>query len=288
MATLREYFDTDLKSNMSVHNNWGLSGVQGQVPQEIIAKISQAFDANAKFWSFFIESGMDINSTINALFSSPEVSKCVLSPDGDEVIIETGFSDYSEKASSATLRFTGRIFFYIDELLGESYRKQIKEHGLTLGYNVIVRDKEYALKRSELEKPLAFVSHDSRDKDPVVRQLVLELSKLMCPVWYDEYSLNVGDSLRSSIEAGLKETKKCIVILSPNFLGNEGWGKAEFDSVYTREIIEKDNVILPVWHDVNVKEVYEYSPRLADKVGLNSSMGIENLAKKLAHAIKNT
>ena len=108
----------------------------------------------------------------------------------------------------------------------------------------------------------------------------------MCPVWYDEYSLKVGDSLRSSIEKGLRETKKCVLILSPNFLANDGWGKAEFDSVYTREIIERGNVILPVWHNVDVKQVYEYSPRLADKVGLSSTLGVEELAKKLAIAIK--
>ena len=127
----------------------------------------------------------------------------------------------------------------------------------------------------------------SRDKDDLVRQLVHELSKLMCPVWYDEFSLNVGDSLRTSIEAGLRPTRKCVVVLSPSFLSNEGWGKAEFDSVYTREILEKDNVILPIWHNVSVEDVYQYSPRLADKVGLSSGLGVEELARKLARVIKN-
>lgn len=197
-----------------------------------------------------------------------------------------GFSDYSERGTSDTLVFTKRIILYIDELLGEAGRSQINQMGLDKGFFIIVRDMEYALKRSELEKPLAFISHDSRDKDDLVRQLAHELSKLMCPVWYDEFSLNVGDSLRASIESGLKETRKCIVVLSPNFLSNDGWGKAEFDSVYTREILEKDNVILPVWHNVTVDDVYQYSPRLADKVGLNSELGIEELARRLSRVIK--
>ena len=108
----------------------------------------------------------------------------------------------------------------------------------------------------------------------------------MCPVWYDEYSLRVGASLRESIERGLKETKNCIIVLSPNFLSNEGWGKAEFDSVFTREILQKQNVMLPVWHKVTVEQVYEYSPRLADKVGLNSNIGVKELARKLSKEIK--
>jgi len=142
------------------------------------------------------------------------------------------------------------------------------------------------MKRSEMQKPLAFISHDTRDKEALVRNLALEMSRLMCPVWYDEYSLKVGESLRASIEKGMKEARKCIVILSPNFLSNEGWGKAEFDSVYTREILEKKNVILPVWHNVGAQEVYQYSPRLADKVGLSSSLGVQELARKLANAVK--
>ena len=76
------------------------------------------------------------------------------------------------------------------------------------------------------------------------------------------------------------------MVLSPNFLSNEGWGKAEFDSVFTREILQKENVMLPLWHNVTVEQVYEYSPRLADKVGLNSNIGIEELAQKLANEIK--
>jgi len=69
---------------------------------------------------------------------------------------------------------------------------------------------------------------------------------------------------------------------------NEGWGKAEFDSIYTREILEKKNVMLPVWHGVQVAEVYAYSPRLVDKVGLDSSLGVKELARRLATAIKET
>src|SRR5260221_678486 len=82
------------------------------------------------------------------------------------------------------------------------------------------------------------------------------------------------------------ETARCVLSLSPNFLSNNGWGKAEFDSIYTREIIERGNVILPVWHNVDAKQVYEYSPKLADKVGLSSSLGVEELARKLVNAIR--
>lgn len=284
MATVREYFDTDLKS-LSVHADWELRDSAGAKLISIIAKISQDFDGNAKYWSFFIPADAPPISA-SFILSTPETSRCVLSGEVDSVYIEMGFADYSERSTSATLIFTKRIFLYIDALLNPEIRRQITDLGVSHGFYVVVRDQEYAKKRSELEKPLAFISHDSRDKDSLVRELALELSKLMCPVWYDEYSLKVGDSLRACIEQGLKEAKKCVVVLSPNFLSNEGWGKAEFDSIFTREILGKSNVILPVWHNVGVQEVYEYSPRLADKVGLNSSLGVSELARRLSNAIK--
>lgn len=286
MATLREYFDIDFNKCLSVHKPWGIKDANGTDYEPLIARISKDFDANARYWSFFIPAGGDVGLYINAIYNTPETKNCVLGPEGDGVLVMSGFHDYSEMASSETLMFTNRIFLYLDYDLSKADRAKITEIGKNHGFYVIVRDQEYAVKKSDLEKPLAFISHDSRDKDELVRELAQELSKLMCPVWYDEYSLNVGDSLRESIETGLKETKNCIVVLSPNFLSNEGWGKAEFDSVFTREILEKQNVILPIWHNVTVKQVYDYSPRLADKVGLNTEIGVKELARKLANTIK--
>ena len=251
MATVREYFDTDLKS-LSVHADWEFRDSAGAKLFPITAKISEDFDGNAKYWSFFIPAGAPLDC-VGCILTRPETSQCVLSGEDDSVYVEMGFADYSERSTSATLVFTKRVFLYIDALLNPEIRRQITALGVQQGFYVVVRDQEYAMKRSELEKPLAFISHDSRDQDSLVRQLALELSKLMCPVWYAEFSLKVGDSLRASIEQGLKEAKKCVVVLSPNFLSNEGWGKAEFDSIFTREILEKSNVILPVWHNVGVE-----------------------------------
>jgi hypothetical protein len=132
---------------------------------------------------------------------------------------------------------------------------------------------------------LAFISHDSRGKTEIAAPIALGLQKLMCPVWYDEYSLKVGDNLRDSIERGLKETPKCILILSPHFLSNTGWTKVEFDSVFTREIMEGSGLVLPIWHNVSAKEVYDYSPSLANRKALNWSIGSELVVRRLHSVI---
>ncbi|MDP6102278.1 MAG: hypothetical protein QF579_03090 [Dehalococcoidia bacterium] len=52
---------------------------------------------------------------------------------------------------------------------------------------------------------MALISHDSRDKDDVDCKIAINLNRMLCPVWYDEFSPKVGDSLREGIEKGLKE-----------------------------------------------------------------------------------
>jgi hypothetical protein len=290
MATIREHFDTDpsaYPSTLTVHKPWTIATRSGETRGELIAKVAYDFEGNAKYWYFYIPSTCDLSHCLGALFKSPDFPNCRLGPEGDGVFVEMGdHIEYSERQSTATLIFTKRIHLYLDFDLTPENRASLVAEVLGRGYFLSIRDREYARKRSESEIPLAFISHDSRDKDAFVRELAYQLTRNLCTVWYDEFSLKVGESLRASIERGLRETKKCIVVLSPHFLSNEGWGKAEFDSVFTREILEEQNVILPVWLNVDVKDVYKYSPRLADKVGLSANLGVHEVARRLAISIK--
>jgi TIR domain len=61
-----------------------------------------------------------------------------------------------------------------------------------------------------------FISHASEDKD-FVRPLAEVLQKSGLSVWYDEFALKVGDSLRRKIDEGLAKSRYGIVILSHAF-----------------------------------------------------------------------
>ena len=282
---LREYFDTDNR-HLSISDIWKLMNADGKVVGEIPMHVVYDFTANAKYWYVFFSHTLNPVRVLHRLLQEPRFLNGSLDPEGDGVDVKSVFSNYPDTDSSATLVFTRRIQLYADCNLSSEDIDDLKEMASQHDLVLTVRDRTYARIRSEAETPIAFISHDSRDKDTIVRDLARELTRLDCPVWYDEYSLRVGDSLRASIESGLKQAKKCILVLSPNFLSNDGWPRAEFDSVFTREILERKNVILPVWHHVEADEVYNYSPRLADKFALQSSIGVEELAKKLAAEIK--
>src|ERR1051325_3140270 len=75
----------------------------------------------------------------------------------------------------------------------------------------------------------AFICHASEDKDDLVRPLAEGLMKLGHKIWYDEFQLRVGDSLRRSIDKGLARSRFGIVVLSPSFFA-KNWPQYELRS----------------------------------------------------------
>lgn len=130
-----------------------------------------------------------------------------------------------------------------------------------------------------------FISHASEDKEDLVRSLAQELINNGLLVWYDEFELKIGDSLRRSIDRGLARSRFGIVVLLPSFFAKQ-WPQYELDGLVTKEMIG-DKVILPLWHKVSKDEVMKYSPSLADKVALSTTMyTIDELAKELTKVVK--
>jgi hypothetical protein len=129
-----------------------------------------------------------------------------------------------------------------------------------------------------------FISHASEDKEELVRPLAEKLQEAGFSIWYDEFQLKVGDSLRRSIDKGLANSRFGIVVLSPNFFA-KNWPQYELDGLVAKEM-SGGKTILPLWHKVSKNEVIGYSPSLADKVALNTAMyTIDELVEKLAEVL---
>ena len=131
----------------------------------------------------------------------------------------------------------------------------------------------------------AFVCHASEDKDRFVRPLVDRLRNEHVEIWYDEFSLEIGDSLRRSIDRGLGQSRFGIIVLSPHFFQKK-WSQWELDGLVARQNDTVANVILPVWHGVGRDEVIAYSPSLADKLAASSAEGIDEVARRLLRVIR--
>ena len=131
----------------------------------------------------------------------------------------------------------------------------------------------------------AFISYASEDREELVEPLARKLTEAGYNIWFDGTQLKVGDSLRRSIDRGLRSSRFGIVVFSPSFFAKE-WPQYELDGLATMEISEGRKVILPLWHKVSKDEVMGFSPSLSDKKALSTATyTVDELVEALAEVL---
>jgi hypothetical protein len=66
-----------------------------------------------------------------------------------------------------------------------------------------------------------FICHASEDKKSFVRPLAKALREQNVEVWFDEFSLKIGDSIRRSLDRGLSQSRFGVVVLSKAFFAKQ-------------------------------------------------------------------
>ncbi len=129
-----------------------------------------------------------------------------------------------------------------------------------------------------------FISHATEDKEDVVTPLAVALQAGGLSVWYDDFELGIGDSLRQKIDQGITSSRFAIVVLSKSFF-DKGWSNYELDGLVTRAI-DGDQTLLPIWHGLTKDEVVSYSPSLADKIARNTTtQTVEEIADEIIETV---
>jgi TIR domain len=129
----------------------------------------------------------------------------------------------------------------------------------------------------------AFICHASEDKKDFVDSFAHRLRESGLSLWYDVFSLKLGDSLRKKIDEGLAKSRYGIVVLSKHFFSKE-WPQNELDGLMSREIAGT-KVILPIWHNITAEEVRNNSPILAGRVAAKSEHGLEEVISEVREAM---
>ncbi len=130
-----------------------------------------------------------------------------------------------------------------------------------------------------------FICHASEVKDDFVRPLAEALRAHHLDVWYDEFALNIGDSLREAIDRGLVDSRFGIVVLSQHFF-QKRWPQRELNGLVAREIAEDRQVILPIWHRIDRNQILTFSPPLADVFAVSSARGMEAVVNELLKKLR--
>jgi hypothetical protein len=130
-----------------------------------------------------------------------------------------------------------------------------------------------------------FICHASEDKESFVRPLANALRAEHVEVWFDEFTLELGDSIRRSIDNGLRQSRFGVLVLSPAFF-NKKWPQYELDGLTEIEMRGNDKVLLPIWHCVGHGEVVTYSPALANRKAISSAEGLDNVVAAILRVVR--
>lgn len=130
-----------------------------------------------------------------------------------------------------------------------------------------------------------FICHASEDKDAVVRPLAEALRNENIEVWYDEFSLKLGDSIRQSIDRGLLQSRFGVIILSKAFFSKR-WPQYELDGLAEREMAGNDKVILPILHGISHDDIRDYSLSLANKYMVSTNRDLKDVLRAIVEVVR--
>jgi hypothetical protein len=130
-----------------------------------------------------------------------------------------------------------------------------------------------------------FICHASEDKDSFVRPLAEALREKHLEVWYDEFTLRLGDSIRRAIDIGLRQSTYGIAVLSKAFFA-KNWPQYELDGLVEREMAGGQKVVLTIWHGVTHDDVAAYSPALAGKWAISTDRGLDEVVAQVLKVVR--
>jgi len=114
-------------------------------------------------------------------------------------------------------------------------------------------------------------------------ELAHALQKEGFEVWLDDWCLEIGASLSLSIEAGLRDSRYAVVVLSKSFFAKK-WPRQELSALMEKESLTA-RVIFPIWHRVTADDVRTAAPLLADRLAARSEEGVSTIVSRLARAL---
>lgn len=89
-----------------------------------------------------------------------------------------------------------------------------------------------------------FLSHSTRD-NTFCERLALDLVEYDVKVWYDQWEIKVGDSLRSKIATGIETNDYLAVVLSKASVQSQ-WVQQELNAALAKELRERQVFVLPL------------------------------------------
>lgn len=127
-------------------------------------------------------------------------------------------------------------------------------------------DEESEIVTRNEEAPYVFLCHASEDK-ALVRQMAKDLTANGVDVFYDDWCITYGDSIRQRIDEGLQDCTHFVVLLTENSL-TKPWVNAEIDAGFVQKLAGKCRFV-PLRYQLSIDDVPPllagiYAPEIND------------------------
>jgi hypothetical protein len=187
-------------------------------------------------------------------------------------IIDMVEHPYPKWFTSAIVEITSDVFNDFE------YYHNSEDYLYNIGVHLTMKKSSFPIRNDYYD---LFVSHASEDKDSFVRPLCTTLRMLGLNVWYDEFSINYGDSIRESIDKGLAKSSNAVIVFSPSYI-KKAYPNYELNGIITQEIVKGEKVLIPIWYNINREEMLNFSASLTDRLSLIViNNNIEEIAKSI-------
>jgi hypothetical protein len=128
-----------------------------------------------------------------------------------------------------------------------------------------------------------FLAHASSDAG-LAHELSDALQDRGLRVWDADHALMIGDNLVQRVADGLARSDHGVVLISRAFMEAQ-WPQRELRVLSTLDR-EGRSRILPIWVDVDARDVSRFSPQLVDKLALRTQdRTVDEMAGLIAEAI---
>ena len=194
----------------------------------------------------------------------------------------SGYSDYSRSYSSPSTNRT------VSSSSGNKIRAKWSSADSTILYTP-AEIKTLTPLRNEVEKRATadlkdiFLCHAWEDRKTTAKNLTDLLVENGTSVWFSENEVLLGTNLLREIDKGLAASRVGIVLVTTSFLKRiQGNGIADKE---LSALLSRDQLI-PVLDGVTFEELFDVSPLLASRSGLNTSEEtMEDIANKLSEVV---
>lgn len=194
----------------------------------------------------------------------------------------SGNSDYSRSYSSPSKNRT------VSSSSGNKIRAKWSSAGSTILYTP-AEIKTLTPLRNEVEKRATadlkdiFLCHAWEDRKTTAKNLTDLLVENGTSVWFSENEVLLGTNLLRESDKGLAASRVGIVLVTTSFLKRiQGNGIADKE---LSALLSRDQLI-PVLDGVTFEELFDVSPLLASRSGLNTSEEtMEDIANKLSEVV---